>query len=155
MAGVVVCVSGCSRVREIARVEAVIDGYHASAGAADLDGYIGAMSARGVFLGTDATERWTREEFAAFCEPYFSVGRGWVYEPSERFVEFSRDGRTAWFDEVLTNASYGTLRGTGVLSRHRGRWEIEHYSLTFLVPNEVAKEVVEEIERHGAPGTRH
>lgn len=145
---------GCGGgAREVERVGAVIDGYHAAAARADLEAYIGAMGAEGVFLGTDATERWTRAEFEAFCRPYFEAGRGWDYRPIERHVRV--DGRVAWFDEILKNEKYGTLRSTGVLRRSGGAWRIEHYSLTFLVPNEVAGKVVEEIERHEAGGMRN
>ena len=150
LASVVVVLVGCSdRGREIVRIERVIDAYHAAAARADLEGYIGLMSDGSVFLGTDASERWTRDEFRAFCEPYFAAGRGWTYVPVERHVEIAAGGRTAWFDEILSNESYGTLRSTGVLSRDAGDWRIEHYSLSFLVPNDVAKEVVKMIREEG------
>ena len=32
-----------------------------------------------VFIGTDAGERWTIDEFEAYAEPHFSAGRGWTY----------------------------------------------------------------------------
>lgn len=134
--------TGCGQ-RRAGDVEAAIDAYHAAASAADLDAYIGLMAPSGVFLGTDASERWTRAEFRAFCEPYFEQGRGWTYVPGERHVAFSPSGDVAWFDEVLTNEAYGALRGSGVLTRQGGGWRIEQYNLTFLVPNGVAKEVVE------------
>ncbi len=127
------------------RVAHAIDAYHDAASHASLEDYIGRMAPTGVFLGTDATERWTRDEFRAFCEPYFSEGRGWTYVPTQRHIQISRGGKTAWFDETLTNESYGTLRGTGVLTRKNGDWFIEQYSLTFLVPNVIAKEVVSSI----------
>lgn len=107
-----------------------------------MEGYVGRMADNGVFLGTDATERWTRDQFEAFCEPYFARGRGWAYVPQQRHVTISTDGGTAWFDEILANESYGLVRGTGVLSRRGGLWKIEQYNLTFLVPNDIAKEVV-------------
>lgn len=103
------------------------------------------MAPTGRFLGTDATERWDRDGFRVFCEPYFSDGRGWTYVPSERHIDIGPGGKVAWFDEVLANETYGTLRGSGVLSKRRGEWFIEQYNLTFLVPNGIAKEVVERI----------
>lgn len=125
------------------KVNAALDGFHAAAARAEMEGYVGRMSAEGVFLGTDAGERWTREEFRAFCEPYFSQGRGWEYVPRERHVALSPDGRTAWFDEILSNETYGTLRGSGVLTFQNGQWRVEQYNLAMLVPNGVAKQVVE------------
>lgn len=131
------------RQEAMQEVNAALDGFHAGAARADMDGYVGRMSEGGVFLGTDASERWTREEFGAFCEPYFRQGRGWEYVPRDRHVALSRDGRTAWFDEILSNESYGTLRGSGVLTLKDGQWCIEQYNLALLVPNDVAKAVVE------------
>ena len=138
----VVFVAACGQSRR-AEIGRAIDAYHDAASTADLEAYIGLMAPGGVFLGTDATERWTRDEFRAFCEPYFAAGRGWTYVPTDRHIDVS--GRVAWFDEILANEAYGTLRGSGVLSRHRGGWRIEQYNLTFLVPNGIAKEVVEQI----------
>jgi ketosteroid isomerase-like protein len=128
-----------------AAVEAVLDTFHAAAAAADQEAYLGQLAPGGLFLGTDAGERWTKEEFRAFVEPYFSRGRGWTYTPLERHVELSADGRVAWFDERLASASYGLCRGTGVLLLHGERWLIEQYHLSIPIPNDIAKEVVERI----------
>lgn len=121
-------------------ISAVLDDFHASAARADGARYLGHLSDDAVFLGTDAKERWTKPEFAAFCEPYFSKGQGWTYEPRERHVVVAGD--VAWFDEKLWNDKYGECRGTGALRRAQGEWRIALYSLTLLVPNERAAEVV-------------
>jgi ketosteroid isomerase-like protein len=121
-------------------ISMVLDDWHQSASVADGARYLGHMAEDAVFLGTDATERWTKAAFRAFCEPYFAKGTGWTYEPRERHVRV--DGALAWFDERLWNEKYGECRGTGVLRKDRGEWKIVHYSLTFPVPNEVAADVV-------------
>ncbi|GAB4384317.1 MAG: nuclear transport factor 2 family protein [Phycisphaerales bacterium] len=152
MAAVAVCLSvqACGlRSGSLQAVEQTLDSFHRAAAAADMEGYVGRLAPDGVFLGTDASERWTRDEFRAFCEPYFARGQGWLYEPMERHVRISPDGRTAWFDEILTNESYGTLRGSGVLRRRGEVWEIEQYNLAFLVPNGRADEVVKVIRSGG------
>ena len=66
--------------------------------------------------------------------------------PGERHVQLSPDGRTAWFDELLSHAKYGQLRGTGVLRSVEGRWRVAQYNLTFTVPNDRAKAVVSLIQ---------
>lgn len=128
---------------ERSAVERVLDGWHAAAARADGAAYFDAMDEGAIFLGTDAGERWTLAEFRAFCEPYFSQGKGWTYEPRARHVFLAGD--LAWFDERLWNEKYGDCRGTGVLRRVDGRWRIAHYSLTLLVPNERAAAVVDVI----------
>jgi len=124
-----------------AEITRVLDGWHAAASRADGAGYFGAMADDAVYLGTDASERWTLPEFRAFCEPYFAKGVGWKYEPRERHVVV--EGELAWFDEKLWNDKYGECRGTGVLRRAGGAWKIVHYSLTFPVPNALASKVIE------------
>ena len=39
-----------------------------------------------VFIGTDASERWSVDQFRAFAEPYFSKGTGWTYVPRDRHI---------------------------------------------------------------------
>lgn len=133
-------------------VEAVLDRFHHAAAEADGDTYFAQMDPNGVFLGTDATEHWDVAAFAAYARPYFDAGRGWDYRPLERHVYFGQARDTAWFDERLWNEKYGECRGTGVLRRHADGWKIVHYSLTFVVPNEVSKRVVEVIRAGEADG---
>ncbi len=53
----------------------------------------------------------------------------------------------AWFDERLENASYGEMRGSGVLRLTDDGWKIEQYVLSFAVPNGAARDVVAVIRR--------
>ena len=129
-------------------IEAVLDDWHAAASEADGERYFGHMSADAVFLGTDAGERWTREEFRAYARPHFDAGRGWTYTVLERHVYVGPAARTAWFDERLHNEKYGECRGSGTLRKAAGAWKVAHYNLTFPVPNELAAEVVERIREH-------
>lgn len=139
------------RAAEIEAAETVLDALHRSASEADGARYFACFADDAVFLGTDPGERWTLEAFRAFAEPYFSAGRGWTYEVRERHVSFGPEARTAWFDEVLWNASYGTCRGTGVLVLTDGEWRIAQYSLSIPIPNELAADVVAMIEAGTEP----
>jgi ketosteroid isomerase-like protein len=145
---------GCAGVQTpksstIKAIESVLDDWHDAASKADENRYFGHMAKDAVFLGTDASERWTRDAFNAYVKPYFSKGQGWTYVPSHRHVMLSADQQLAWFDEHLTNEKYGDLRGTGVLRRTDGVWRIVHYNMVFTVPNDVAKKVVETIRTGG------
>ena len=123
-------------------VASVLDDWHAAAFEADEKRYFDHFAPEAVFLGTDATERWTVEQFRAYAHPHFSRGRGWTYWPSDRHVMLSDDGKLAWFDEKLHNEKYGKLRGTGVLRKIGPDWKLLHYSMTFTIPNEATAEVV-------------
>lgn len=130
----------------------VLDSLHRAASQADGELYFSLFVEDAVFLGTDISERWSIEEFKAFAEPYFSQGRGWTYDVKQRFVGIAADGATAWFDEVLSNDSYGTCRGTGVLVATSAGWRISQYSLSIPIPNELARDVVRSIRELDADG---
>ena len=127
---------------DVTIVGEVLDSFHAAAAEGDWDSYFALMNEDGVFLGTDASERWTKEEFQA----YASGSSGWIYRSAERHINLTPDGNTAWFDEILDSASYGTARGSGVLIRTGSGWEVSQYHLTFPIPNELVDELIESIK---------
>ncbi len=128
---------------EVEQVAAALNDLHAAASEADGERYFSLFSADSVFLGTDATERWSKSEFQSFAQPYFSQGKGWTYRVRERHITLA--GTIAWFDEVLDNDSYGECRGSGVLQKTDSGWKIEQYNLTIPIPNELAKGIVAKI----------
>lgn len=146
------CVAGCqsgpswgpAASNRIA-ADGVLDDFHDAAAKADEARYFGHFAKDGVFLGTDATERWTTEEFHAWAKPYFAKGTAWTYTPTKRNLTVSDDGATAWFDEDLQNAKMGHCRGSGVLVREGGAWKVSQYNLSVPVPNELMGKVVEMI----------
>ena len=138
-----------------AAIARVLDDFHDAASVADGARYFGHFAEGGVFLGTDATERWTVEEFQAYARPYFSAGRGWTYVPTVRRVVVGPDGRAAWFDELLENASYGTTRGSGMLRKEDGRWKIALYDLSIPMPNALAGHLTGIIAEHEAAPEEH
>lgn len=132
-----------------AAVAAVLDDWHAAAAAADEARYFGHFTPDAVFLGTDATERWTVEEFRRYAHPFFAKGKAWTFKAVERHVTLSKDGSVAWFDELLDTPNLGPARGSGVLLRVGGAWKIAHYDLSVPIPNALMKEIKQRIEEHG------
>lgn len=126
----------------------LLDRFHDAAAKARFEDYFASFTPDGVFIGTDASERWSVEQFKAYAKPHFDKGRGWTYTVAERHMNVSADGRHASFDELLDNASLGRCRGTGVLRRVNDQWRIEQYHLTIPVPNDLANEVVKRIREH-------
>ena len=133
-----------------AAVSQVLDALHEAASNADGDRYFGLYTDDAIFLGTDASERWTRNEFMAYAKPYFDQGRGWTYTMTERHVYVAEDGVTAWFDERLQNEFLGECRGTGALVKVDGAWKVAQYNLTIPIPNALAGEFAERIRTQGA-----
>lgn len=131
---------------EQAAIATVLDAYHAAAAAGNWEAYFALMSDDGVFLGTDASERWPKEEFRA----YAGNRRGWVYLPTDRHINVTPDGNSAWFDEILSSESFGTTRGTGVLIKTASGWKISQYHLTIPIPNPLARQLTDTIKEFEA-----
>lgn len=122
-----------------ASIHDLIDGLHEDASNAVFESYFARYTEDAVFMGTDKSERWTIDEFKDYAAPVFAEGRGWTYAVIERNLEGAGD--TRWFDEILFNAKLGHCRGTGVVVLSKSGWQIAHYSLTLLIPNDIAAEV--------------
>jgi len=122
-------------------VDAALDDLHQAAGAADEERYFAHFAPDAVFLGTDATERWSVAAFRAYSHPYFARGKAWSFRAIRRAVTVRGD--TAWFDEDLETPNLGPARGSGVLSFGDGRWLVEQYVLSITVPNERLRSVRE------------
>lgn len=128
------------------QVSAVLDDWHSAAAAADEARYFGHFARDAVFLGTDATERWTVEEFRRYAHPHFAKGKAWSFRSVSRHVSFSADGSVAWFDETLDTPNLGPSRGSGVLVREGGQWRIAQYNLTVPIPNDLMDEFKKRIQ---------
>ena len=123
-------------------VSATLDALHENAAKADGKAYFALVTEDAVFLGTDATERWSVAEFKKYAMARFDAGTGWTYHNSSRYIYLSEDKKTAWFDETLTNENYGDCRGSGVLVKTGDAWKIAQYNLTIPIPNDLARKVV-------------
>lgn len=136
-----------------AEISGVLDRLDAASAAADGSAYFDLFTPDARFVGTDASEHWTMPEFRAFAEPIFARGRGWTYPATERTITIAPiDCRCiAWFEEKLTNESYGETRGSGVLRLTPDGWKIEQYVLSLAVPNDRADAVVEIIRGEPTP----
>lgn len=127
-------------------VDLVLTSFHQAAADADGEVYFSLLAKDAIYMGTDATERWTVDEFRGFAEPYFAKGRGWTYTATERHIALAFGGQVAWFDEILWNETYGVCRGTGVLVIENGAWRIAQYHLTFPIPNDLSREFTARIK---------
>ena len=116
--------------------------WHKAASDANYEGYFGVMSSDFVFLGTAPSERWDKVAFSEFSKPYFDKGKAWSFTASNRKWNFSKNGKLAWFDEDL-DTWMRDCRGTGILRKKKGKWEIVYYNLHVLIENEKIQEFIE------------
>jgi hypothetical protein len=127
-------------------VAVVLDDWHLAAAQADETRYFSHLAEGAVFLGTDATERWTKAEFQVWAHPFFARGKAWSFRATRRAISLSRDGRTAWFDEDLDTPNLGPCRGSGVLTLEQEHWRIRQYNLSVPIPNALMEAVKAQIE---------
>jgi len=139
-------VSFFSTADDEASIDKVLNSFHQAAANAQVEPYLDLLSPDAIFLGTDASERWNKEQFKAFVVPYFSKGRGWLYLPTERNISVINIGQSAFFDELLFSESYGTCRGSGVLIKTDQGWKISQYNLSIPMPDGIAKALVKQIK---------
>ena len=134
-----------SRVPTKKTIETIInqflDEWHAAASNADYEAYFGKMDSISVFIGTDATENWSKKQFEKFSKPYFDQGKAWSFTAIDRNIYVNEAGNFLWFDELL-DTWMGTCRGSGVLEKKQGQWKIKHYVLSIEIPNSDVQAVI-------------
>lgn len=141
------CASSSDPATSQGQINEVLDDWHLAASEAEFERYFNHFAGdSAIFMGTDATERWTVPEFKSYAKPHFDEGDAWDFTPVERHVYISDDGRTAWFDESLDTPNLGPTRGTGVLTLKNGDWKIAHYNLSIPIPNAIADTVVRQVD---------
>ena len=119
-----------------------IDAWHEAAAKADEDTFFGSMAADGIYLGTDASERWPRDTFRVWAAFAFDRESAWDFTPYQRELYFSDNNKYVWWEEML-ETWMGPCRGSGVARFYDGRWQIQHYNLAVTVPNDKIEGFIE------------
>lgn len=126
---------------DTSKIHSFINTWHQAAAQANAQVFFGSISDNGIYIGTDASERWTKEEFIRFAKPYFDKGKAWDFKPYNRDLHVSNDGRYVWFSELLTTWM-GICRGSGILEKTSTGWKIHQYHLSVTVPNDLIKDFI-------------
>ncbi|MEM1123261.1 MAG: nuclear transport factor 2 family protein [Bacteroidota bacterium] len=113
----------------------LINNWHNAAATANEEVFFGSMTEKAIYIGTDATEKWERDEMQEWSKKYFDKESAWDFATIDRTFYFSDDEETAWFEESL-DTWMGVCRGSGVLELTKDGWKIRHYHLSVAVPNE-------------------
>lgn len=116
-------------------IDSLVNAWHHAAAVADEKTFFGFMSEDGIYIGTDASERWLRDELAEWSKKYFDRDAAWDFKPLSRNVRIGPGGRIAWFDELL-DTWMGPCRSTGILEMRNDEWKLVHYQLSMAVPND-------------------
>ncbi|MBF4492150.1 nuclear transport factor 2 family protein [Flavobacterium sp. MR2016-29] len=117
------------------KINQTLDTWHKAAADVKFDAYFDLMADDAIFIGTDATENWTKKNFKIWAKPFFDKGKTWNFTALERNIFFDKTGTIAWFDELL-NTQMKICRGSGVLVKIGNEWKIQHYVLSMTIPND-------------------
>ena len=142
--------TSCNNANQEKKIDQVLDSLHYLASIADQEKYVDLFSETAVFFGTDINERWPIDQFNLYVKSRFDTGTGWTYKANSRNIYISKDKKTAWFDEIVENKSYGKFRGTGVLVIEKNRWKISQYNLLLPIPNDYLQKYANEIKKYYA-----
>ncbi|MEC5171411.1 nuclear transport factor 2 family protein [Chryseobacterium nepalense] len=128
--------------KEKTEIGIMLDGFNVAAAKADFNTYFNYFAEESTFIGTDATEVWDKKAFMNWAKPYFDKNKTWNFTSLKRNIYFSKDGKIAWFDELL-DTQMKICRGSGVVEKINGQWKVKQYVLSVTVPNDVVDKVVE------------
>ena len=130
------------------QVNAFVDGWHDDAAHAR-PAFFDKIAKDGVYIGTDKTELWRRDEFKVWAKRFFERKSAWTFKAIKRNVYTSADKHIIWFDELL-DTQMGICQASGVIHRTATGFEIEHYQLSIAVPNDVSDTVTKIIKEFEA-----
>lgn len=130
------------------QVNAFVDEWHDDAAHARL-AYFDKIASDGVYIGTDKTELWHRDQFKQWASRFFERKSAWAFKATQRNVYLSPDRQFIWFDELL-DTQMGVCQASGVIRKSAKGFEIEHYQLSIAVPNGVASKVSAAIKEFDA-----
>jgi ketosteroid isomerase-like protein len=128
-------------------INALIDNWHRAAADAKGDVFFESMAPNAIYIGTDASERWTKDQFITFAKPYFDKGKAWDFKPYDRDLHVTSQGDCAWFSELLTTWM-GVCRGSGVVRKTSDGWKIEQYHLSVTVPNDIIRDFISLVDSY-------
>jgi hypothetical protein len=123
------------------KINKTLDNWHKAAAKANFNDYFDDLTDDSVYMGTDATEHWSKTDFQIFAKPYFDKGKAWNFTAMKRHIYFSDNKKLAWFDELL-DTQMKICRGSGVMVKIDGQWKIKQYVLSMTIPNDNVDEVV-------------
>ncbi len=122
-------------------INEILNQWHKDVAEYNYEAYFNKMTNDAVFVGTDASEVWSKQEFQDFSKSHFDKKQTWDFKPVSRNIYLDKTKQTAWFDELL-DTWMGVCRGSGVMVKTDKEWKIQHYVLSVAVPNEDIKAVV-------------
>jgi ketosteroid isomerase-like protein len=137
---------GFSQKKDTTSITKFLNDWHHAAAQANAEVFFNSIADDGIYIGTDATERWTKAEFIQFAKPYFDKGKAWDFKPYNRDLHVSKNGQYVWFSELL-DTWMGVCRGSGILEYTPKGWKIHQYHLSVTVPNDLIRDFISLVDQ--------
>ncbi len=125
----------------VEKLDSLVNAWHGDAASGSFADYFAFTHEQFVFLGTDSTERWSKDEFKAFCKPHFEDGKGWDFQVVSRNWMANKDSSVWWFDEQL-DTWMKDCRGSGVILIENQEAKIAHYNLSVTIENDLVNRYI-------------
>lgn len=125
-------------------IDTVLNHWHQAAAKAEENIFFDSiMTVDAIYLGTDISERWLRDELKSWAKKVFDKDSAWDFKPYNRNLYFHpNSNEIVWFEESL-KTWMGDCRGSGILVYDNGKWKIKHYNLAVSVPNDAMDKYLE------------
>lgn len=120
---------------QIVSLNQFMDSWHLAAAEANAEDFFGSMREDAIYIGTDKTERWLRDDLRKWSAKAFERESAWTFVASERNWQVHLDQQFAICDELLTTWM-GPCRATAVITWGKEGWKIIHYQLSVTIDNE-------------------
>lgn len=127
--------------KERKQISLMLDSFNLMAAQANYESYFNFFSADATFIGTDATEIWSKAKFMLWAKPHFNKKKAWNFKSIQRNIYFGQHSDIAWFDELLST-QMKICRGSGVVVKQNNEWRIQQYVLSMTIPNDKSDEVI-------------
>ena len=133
----------------IQQIDLFMNSWHQAASDSNFEAYFNKIDSKGVFIGTDASENWSKQEFETYSKPHFAKGAAWNFKMLERNIYVDESKDVIWFDELL-DTWMGICRGSGVIIVENSEFKIKHYVLSLAIPNEDIQKVIDATSENNA-----
>lgn len=127
-------------------VDSFMNRWHHAAAVADEDVFFGSMHKDCIYIGTDSSEYWLRDELKAWSAKYFDRESAWAFTPISRNSYRQGASDLIWFDELL-ETWMGPCRASGIIMDTPEGLRLKHYHLSIAVPNDVVNGYLQLIGR--------
>jgi hypothetical protein len=133
----------------IHQVNLFMNSWHQAASDSHFEAYFDKIESKGIFIGTDASENWPKQEFETYSKPHFAKGAAWNFKMLERNIYMDESKEVIWFDELL-DTWMGICRGSGVIIVENSKFKIKHYVLSLAIPNDDIQKVIDATSENNA-----